>query len=47
MEQQYLIEISRFKRTGKCQDYEKLLTRQPSNLLELNFWCELMFLAKI
>ena len=41
------VEISRFKLNGTCQNMEVLINHQPANILELSFWCELMFVAKI
>ena len=47
MNQEYWLEISRFKRNASNINYEKLLSRQPWSLQELGVWCELMLIAKI
>ena len=47
MEQQYLLEMSRFGLGGECTNYEQILSRHPKDLVQLSFWCEVMIITKI
>ena len=47
MDAEFWADITRFKLKGECHNYQKMIHHQPTNLVQLNLWCELMLIAKI